>query len=145
MVSKWSQGSQYGGLHDRNHRRDFHLCDRSRNDRKRSLSMRFPYNSNDHCDQPEPLGAAEVKLPHRLRISQFQLRPAPPGIFFSFLWMTNSRARGHLSCQMPGGGDETVDGKCPAIHKESNAAGCETRQYSCTLKAPDLAILEFEI
>ena len=47
----------------------------------------------------------------QLCISQFQLLPAPPRadpreFAFFFLWMANSRGRGHLSCQMPGGRDE---------------------------------------
>ena len=46
---------------------------------------------------------------------------------------------------MQWGGDESRGrANANAIHIESNAAGCETRQYSSTLKAPDLAILEFK-
>ena len=78
-----------------------------------------------------------------LHISQFQLRPDPREFAFFFSWIENSRGRGHLSCQMPGDGNERR-GKCPAIHNESKAAGWETRQPR-TLKAPDVAILEFEI
>ena len=80
------------------------------------LRMHYKKHSNDNAS-----------------ISQFQLRPAPhwadPRQFaFFFSWMANSRGRGHLTCQMPGGGDERR-GKCPAIRNESNAAGCETRQF----------------
>ena len=52
-------------------------------------------------------------LKTNLCISQFQMRPGPPPradpreFAFFFLWMANSRGRGHLSCQMPGGRDES--------------------------------------
>ena len=71
-------------------------------------------------------------------------RADPREFAFFFSWMANSRGRGHLSCQMPGGGDERR-GKCPAIHNESNAAVCETRQSmhaqssrSCYVRVVDL-------
>ena len=47
--------------------------------------------------------------------------------FFSYGWQI-ARGRGHLSCQMPGGRDETR-GQMPR-YNESNAAGCETRQFN---------------
>ena len=34
-------------------------------------------------------------------------RADPREFAFFFLWMANSRGRGHLSCQMPGGRDES--------------------------------------
>ena len=85
-----------------------------------------------------------------LCISQFQMRPAPPPrtdpreFAFFFLWMANSRGRGHLSCQMPGGRDESRR-QMPPIHNESNATDCETRQFmhaqsfrSCYIRVRDL-------
>ena len=34
-------------------------------------------------------------------------RANPRELAFFFSWMANSRGREHLSCQMPGGGDES--------------------------------------
>ena len=44
--------------------------------------------------------------------SKCALPPPPPGpdpreFAFFFLWMANSWGRGHLSCQVPGGRDES--------------------------------------
>ena len=79
-----------------------------------------------------------------LCISQFQMRPDPQEFAFFFLWMANSRGRGHLSCQMPTV-ETKVDGKCHAIHNGSNAACCERRQFmhtqssrSCYIRVQDL-------
>ena len=84
-----------------------------------------------------------------LCISQFQMRPAPPRadpreFAFFFLWMANSRGRGQLSCQMPGGRDETETANAP-LYVMNQMRPIAKRDNSCTLKASDLAILAFEI
>ena len=62
-----------------------------------------------------------------LCISQFHLRPDPPPganpreLAFFFSWMAISRGREHLSCQMPGGGDESR-GRMPSPRDRFNAS-----------------------
>ena len=99
--------------------------------------------------------------------------PSPPAnLPFLFLWMANPRGRGHLSCQLPGCGDKSR-GQIPSPKSSTESVfRCEMRRRfltqtfsktgilllyrmnqrrpfakrdnSCTLKAPDPAIIEFE-
>ena len=71
-------------------------------------------------------------------------RADPREFAFFFLWMANSRGRGQLTCQMPGGRDETETVNAP-LYVMNQMRPIAKRDNSCTLKASDLAILAFEI